>query len=642
LQEKFCFVPVYRSFFLGVSAVGQASMSFGDQAVGTVSAPQTFPISNQNSPVLLNISITVNTADFHIGPGTTCPINGILGPSSSCNLNIVFSPNAIGSRSGTATINQLGFASVTIFLSGTGVTAPAPTPTPTPVRAVNWNGINWTNLYPSNFLEINSPSGDLEVLTGDSSVGFFGGAVHAFPTALSGTPEAWTEATFFDTGASPGPQINALFFDTSNSVFLASLGANDTQPNYVAHWRRESPLGAVVRTNTETLIPRSPGEHSVAIGRPSNGSLEFWLDGTIQFTTGAGEFPQNFNFVYLVAKGTSLGQQATFKAYSEGAGPFPSLPRQFGMFTSRTAWEAAVSNPVNITFEGIAPAGEFTFLDTPSGLTLSGVNFEGIAPSNTQLPFYLRVVDPLFGPALYDWGAGAILHGPPVPIGPQGEGGPNSHIHVTLPKGVTSFGADIMSILQYASPFEVTVSTAGGISRFQVKSLPHPNRAFVGFVSAIPIDSVDFSALNGFPILDNFSFAPTPRGSFAYETNFASSNVSAYAIDPLAGTLTAVPGSPFSAGSGAIAVAIDPSGRFAYVANWFGDNVSAYAINSTDGSLTSITGSPFSAGLQPFALTVDPAGVFCTWLTLARITFPCMRLTVPRVFCRQSPALRSR
>ena len=396
----------------------------------------------------------MNTADFGIGSGDTCPFFGSLGPNQSCNLNIVFLPTSVGPKTATATIEDLGCAvgcvPQTIFLSGTGVTVPAPTPTPTPVRAVNWKGISWTNLYPSNFLEINSLSGDLEVLTGDSSVGFFGGAVHAFPLALQATPEAWAEATFFDTVASPGPQINALFFDTSNSVFLASLGANDTQPNYVAHWRRESPLGAVVRTNTVTLIPRSPGQHSVAIGRRSNGSLEFWLDGTLQFTTGAGEFPQNFNFVYLVTKGTSLGQQGSFKAYSEGAGPFPSLPRQFGLFTSRTAWEASVSNPTNITFEGIAPGGGFTFFDTPSGLTLSGVNFEGVAPSNTQLPFYLRVVDPLFGPALYDWGSGAILHGPPVPIGPQGEGGPNSHIHVTLPKGVTSFGTDIMSILQYA------------------------------------------------------------------------------------------------------------------------------------------------------------------------------------------------
>gem|GEM_PF-285852 len=592
--------------------MAQTSLTFGSQAVGTASSPQTIPLSNSSS-VFIDISIAVNTFDFHIGPGTTCPINGSLGPNSSCNVNIVFAPIAVGPRTGTATITTLGCAlgcaPQTIFLSGTGVTASAPTPTPTPVRTVTWNGINWTNLYPSNFLEINSLLDDLEVLTGDSSVEFFGGAVHPFPTTLQAAPEAWAETTFFDTGASPGPQLNVLFFDTSNSVFLASLGANDTQPNYAAHWRRESPLGAVVRTNTVTLIPRSPGQHSVAIGRRSNGSLEFWLDGTLQFTTGADEFPQNFNFVYLVTKGTSLGQQGTFKAYSEGAGPFPSSARQFGLFTSRTAWEATVSNPVNINFEGIAPSGGFTFFDTPSGLTLSGVNFAGPEPSN-RLQFELIVVDPLFGPAFYDWSSGAILLGPPVPIGPQGEGGPNSHIHVTLPKGVTSFGTDIMSILQYASPFEVTVSTAGGTSRFQVPSLTHPNRAFVGFVSAIPIDSVDFSALNGFPILDNFSFAPTPKGSFAYETNFASSNVSAYSIDPLTGTLTALPGSPFSAGSGAIAVAVDPSSRFAYVANWFGDSVSAYTINPADGTLTPIPGSPFPAGLQPFALTVNPAGSF--------------------------------
>jgi 6-phosphogluconolactonase len=422
VSQKLRFIKLLAMVFccLSASSVAQFSMTFGDQTVGTTSAPLTFPISNQNTLAFLSLNIQVNSLDYHVGPGTTCPTFGTLGPNSSCSLNIEFAPTAAGLRTGIVTINELGFATITITLGGTGVAALPPAPAP-----------------------------------------------------LAGTGE-------------------------------------------------------------------------------------------------------------------------------------------FNVLTNRQAWLQALSGqtPAVIDFEKIAPAGGFAFFDTAAGLTADGVNFVGLAPSNQSLPFYLRVVDPAFGPAFYDWGSGAVLHGPPVPFGPIGEGGPGSHIHVALPKGTTSLGTDIMSFLQYASPFEVTVTTAAGTSKFQVPTQTHPNRAFVGFVSPTDISSVDFSALNGFPVLDNFSYSPPSRGSFAYTTNFASSNISAYSVDPVAGTLTPVPGSPFPAGSGSIAVAVDRSNQFAYVANWFGDNISAYSIDQTTGALIPLSGSPFPAGLQPFALTIDPGDRF--------------------------------
>jgi hypothetical protein len=46
--------------------------------------------------------------------------------------------------------------------------------------------------------------------------------------------------------------------------------------------------------------------------------------------------------------------------------------------------------------------------------------------------------------------------------------------------------------------------------------------------------------------------ATTPR--FAYVANFLSANVSAYTIDAGTGALTAIPGSPFAAGPGAVSI----------------------------------------------------------------------------------------
>lgn len=589
-KRSFILCLIMAVCWLSMPAIAQSSLTFGSQAVGTASAPQTIPLSNSSS-VFIDISIAVNTLDFHIGPGTTCPINGTLGSNSSCNLTIVFAPIAVGSRTGTATITTLGCAlgcvPQTIFLSGTGVTAPAPTPTPLPAPLPS-AGTPSGNLTISFADPLGDNTGPIDV-TGMLMT--FNNGTGNYSITLSATNTNPFVGQFLVAVALFNPDAPATesFFDRIQVFNMSSATTSLVLTGNNAHLLAWG-AGNRVATNTEAGLGNPLGDPPAIPVFPV----------PFSFRTTVSSFPLTF-----LTNEDAIAFGPAGVATIRGNQAFTS-------FTNRQAWLQAVSGQITSTidFEGIAPGGGFTFFDTPSGLTLSGVNFEGIAPSNTQLPFYLRVVDPLFGPAFYDWGSGAILHGPPVPVGPQGEGGPNSHIHVTLPKGVTSFGTDIMSILQYASAFEVTVSTAGGTSRYQVPSLTHPNRAFVGFVSPIPIDSVDLAASNGFPILDNFSFAPTPSRSFAYETNFASSNVSAYAIDPLAGTLTAVPGSPFSAGSGSIAVAVDPSSRFAYVANWFGDSVSAYTINPVNGALTPILGSPFPAGLQPFALTVDPAGSF--------------------------------
>jgi YVTN family beta-propeller protein len=105
-------------------------------------------------------------------------------------------------------------------------------------------------------------------------------------------------------------------------------------------------------------------------------------------------------------------------------------------------------------------------------------------------------------------------------------------------------------------------------------------------------------------------FASPLRAQFAYVTSFSDSNVSAYTIDPATGALTAIPGSPFSAGADPVSVAVDPSGKFVYVANnAVGNIVSGFTIDPS-GALTVIAGSPFSAGKQPNWVAVDPSGKF--------------------------------
>jgi len=126
-------------------------------------------------------------------------------------------------------------------------------------------------------------------------------------------------------------------------------------------------------------------------------------------------------------------------------------------------------------------------------------------------------------------------------------------------------------------------------------------------------------------LVQNSSAGPGPTdlkitANFVYVANPGIAKVEAFSLNPSNGSLTPTPSSPFTAGAGLAAIAIDPTGRFLYTANTsdktFG-TVSAFTIDSSSGDLTRINGSPYcstpgctGAGSGPGALAVDPSGKF--------------------------------
>ncbi len=77
------------------------------------------------------------------------------------------------------------------------------------------------------------------------------------------------------------------------------------------------------------------------------------------------------------------------------------------------------------------------------------------------------------------------------------------------------------------------------------------------------------------------------RAEFAYVANFDDSNLSGYTINTATGVLTAIAGSPFSAGADPDSVAVDPSGKFLYVVgNAVGNVVFGFTIDRAMGTLT--------------------------------------------------------
>jgi 6-phosphogluconolactonase (cycloisomerase 2 family) len=152
--------------------------------------------------------------------------------------------------------------------------------------------------------------------------------------------------------------------------------------------------------------------------------------------------------------------------------------------------------------------------------------------------------------------------------------------------------------------FYQTISASAQIAGFKVL----PVGAF------IPVPNSPVST----PIFPR-TIAIDPAGKFLYATISSSytgpsNSVFAYSINALDGSLTAIPGSPFTAGENPVSAAVDASGRFLFVTNnansASGNSVSAFSIDYSTGALTAVPGSPFSTAPFPAPVATDPSGQF--------------------------------
>lgn len=114
---------------------------------------------------------------------------------------------------------------------------------------------------------------------------------------------------------------------------------------------------------------------------------------------------------------------------------------------------------------------------------------------------------------------------------------------------------------------------------------------------------------------------------YLYASNNRSNDVSAFAVDPGSGALTAVPGSPFAAGTSPGAVGVFASTACSsrgghchtlenlYVANSGSDTVSAYQIDQSTGFLTPIAS--YATGTGPSAVAAGPGAPYTPFLYIA-------------------------
>jgi hypothetical protein len=162
------------------------------------------------------------------------------------------------------------------------------------------------------------------------------------------------------------------------------------------------------------------------------------------------------------------------------------------VYTSRDAFNAATTNQVLTTFDGLSNGNTFQFYGT---LTQNGTSFVGTTGLN---------------PADYLFAVNSAFIGSPP--GDDAIFGPNTSFFnsagtgqttITLPPNTTAVGFDFLGLfLNGGGPFQVTLSTGDVFNLTSTGSFQ-----FVGFTSTTPITDLTIRAPGvdtGFPTLDNF------------------------------------------------------------------------------------------------------------------------------------------
>ena len=139
--------------------------------------------------------------------------------------------------------------------------------------------------------------------------------------------------------------------------------------------------------------------------------------------------------------------------------------------------------------------------------------------------------------------------------------------------------------------------------------------------------AVTNGTLSYFPVQTNpLSVNVTANGDFVYvvnqnttpavstgltstsSTSGTGGTISAFSVGS-GGVLTAISGSPFTAGVSPNASASDPTSRFYYVTDGATNQLIAYTI-SANGGLVPLNNGPFSTATFPDAVTIDPSGTY--------------------------------
>ncbi len=173
------------------------SLSFPNQTVGTVSAPQSVSITNTGTTTLNITNILTNSSDFS-QTNTCAALLYTLNVNQSCTVSVTFSPTASGTRSGALSIYDNATGSPqSVALSGVGVAA----------------------------FSLSSPSPNTPVLIGSTSASFTISA-----SSSSGFTGNITLGPACPTNLTCSYSVNPIFAGQSSTLTISSLTTSLPNP----------------------------------------------------------------------------------------------------------------------------------------------------------------------------------------------------------------------------------------------------------------------------------------------------------------------------------------------------------------------------------------------------------------------------
>jgi len=219
-----------------------ANIDFGNQPVGTSTAPSTVTLSNTGSAALTVDGIPVS------GPYSATDTCGTVPISGSCTISVIFSPTTVGTQTGALTINDSASDSPqTVALTGVGIAIQGPTDFTVIASQVNVSKGS-TGILGISTLTLTPINGFADVVHLSNCVvpaGFVGGSC-SVPRSVSLTAisAAMTSVTISSTAATAGisPSSSPAWLVYSSGLTLGSVMVLGI-PMRKRSWR--SILGAV-------------------------------------------------------------------------------------------------------------------------------------------------------------------------------------------------------------------------------------------------------------------------------------------------------------------------------------------------------------------------------------------------------------
>lgn len=195
---------------------------------------------------------------------------------------------------------------------------------------VTFDGTQFQSFYGPENLTIDG-SGNLlvpVVLSG------YGAAVTLLPSGASSVT-----TSFLDSGSSAGPAGELWVQDFANShLYEAAVGAFTGLGDYFVMYRID---GTAVGQFLDTGIARTAGVHSAGVALLSDGTLDFFVDGTLAGSATAAQYGiPEFSDALLTVNGPMNGDVATFTSFSTAPEPssfvcFASLLASLGFVRKR-------------------------------------------------------------------------------------------------------------------------------------------------------------------------------------------------------------------------------------------------------------------------------------------------------------------